>query len=220
MTLIQPSGASMVPIWMPRRVSYSFLVTGPMASIPEGNATASFTAKAKDRVLSALYPIHAKLELALGGKSVEFHPIAVFRAVRPAKAAVPDEVIVCGERVLRLDERSLPHRVYARQGTNLYDFGTGYWGIHENTGSSIYPDGMSCMGVRRRGIFVHPPWRGGWGETWCDYAIRLSDKAPAALFFHNALPATSGSSDGVDFRVFAAKRGERPKQLFQRFSAS
>ena len=58
------------------------------------------------------------------------------------------------------------------------------------------------------------------GETWCDYAIRLSDKAPAALFFHNALPATSGSSDGVDFRVFAAKRGERPKQLFQRFSAS
>ena len=76
--------------------------TAELSAAAEGSVTALFTAKAKDRVLSALYPIHAKLELALGGKSVEFHPIAVFRAVRPAKAAVPDEVIVCGDPVIVL----------------------------------------------------------------------------------------------------------------------
>lgn len=195
--------------------------TAELSAPAEGNTTASFSAKAKDRVLSALYPIHAKLELPVGGKPVELHPIAVFRAVKPVKAAAAsDEVIPCEERTLRLDDRSLPHHVYAKQGTNQYDFGTGFWGVHEKTGTSTYPESMNGRGVQRNGIFVHPPWREGWGETWCDYTIRLSGKAPATLVFHNALPATSASSDGVDFRVFAAKRGEQPKQLFQRFSAS
>lgn len=33
-----PSGASISPIWMPVSVSRSFLRTGPISSIPEGNA--------------------------------------------------------------------------------------------------------------------------------------------------------------------------------------
>ena len=33
---IQPSGALMVPIWIPVKVSYSFFVTGPICSIPLG----------------------------------------------------------------------------------------------------------------------------------------------------------------------------------------
>ena len=33
-SLIQPSGALIRPIWMPVSVSYSFLVTGPISSIP------------------------------------------------------------------------------------------------------------------------------------------------------------------------------------------
>lgn len=35
-TWIQPSGASISPIWMPVRVSYSFFVTGPISVIPLG----------------------------------------------------------------------------------------------------------------------------------------------------------------------------------------
>jgi hypothetical protein len=31
-----PSGASMVPIWIPVSVSYSFLVIGPISSMPAG----------------------------------------------------------------------------------------------------------------------------------------------------------------------------------------
>lgn len=33
---IQPSGASILPIWIPVSVSYNFFVTGPISSIPLG----------------------------------------------------------------------------------------------------------------------------------------------------------------------------------------
>ena len=35
-TLIHPSGASIRPIWIPVNVSYNFLSTGPISSIPLG----------------------------------------------------------------------------------------------------------------------------------------------------------------------------------------
>ena len=38
MTWIQPSGASRRPIWIPVSVSYSFFRTGPISSMPDGNA--------------------------------------------------------------------------------------------------------------------------------------------------------------------------------------
>ena len=36
-SMIQPSGASTVPIWMPVSVSLSFVMTGPISSMPEAN---------------------------------------------------------------------------------------------------------------------------------------------------------------------------------------
>ena len=59
----------------------------PAAAAPGQTWQAAFTATARDRVLNALYPIHARLDLTLAGKAVTLHPVALFSARKPAAAS-------------------------------------------------------------------------------------------------------------------------------------
>ena len=200
--------------------------TAKLEVAAETTAKVKFTARAKERVLSALYPIHARFELKTGDTTEDLHPVAIFRAQKPKsnEGEVPtNRIIVCKNGVLRLDNRALPRRVYAQLGTNLLDFGWSFTGSDEKTGTHNSYASMTCENITRSGLGVHPPWRTGWGNTWCDYKIRLGKTEPISLVFHTAQRTpgpTEGKSDGVDFRVFAAKQGEPVKPIFQRFSDS
>jgi len=61
---------------------------------------------------------------------------------------------------------------------------------------------MSCGGVRKSGLFMHPPWRGGVGYSYALFGpVALPAEAPAALRCSIGKGDGSDPGDGILFRL-------------------
>jgi hypothetical protein len=195
-----------------------------LSAEPGQSASATCSAAARPSVLNALYPIHAKLAFAAGGKIVELHPIALFEAERPAaaKADAPFAEAVPSDGVLRLDSGA-DRRVFSRQKDAVKELGVNFSGSDAATGLGMHREASTRGGVARGGFAIHPPYRGGPGVTWNDFKLALPAGKPAVLRFFTALRdhgASEPASDGTEFKVFAIDAAFVEKELFSRFSDS
>ena len=191
---------------------------------PGKSASISCSAVARASVLNALYPIHAKLSLALDGKPIELHPIALFEAERPAaaKAAAAQLEVSLTDGVLRLDSGA-DRRVFSRQKGAATELGVNFSGADPASGTHMSREPATRGGVTRAGFAIHPPYRGAPGVTWNDFKLALPANKPAVLKFFTALrdsSATEPLSDGTEFKVFVLAANGVEKELFTRFSAS
>jgi hypothetical protein len=162
-------------------------------SLEPGQSTSiPFVAVAKqERVLSALYPIHARFTPGRGGETL--HPIAIFEAVgsaSPPRAAVPGgdagrNPATVGDGVLRLDGTGW-RTGFSQKGESV-DLGFDFSGLHSASGTDSRSGANTRGGIQRGGFGVHPPWRGGPGTTWMDFDLALPAGKPATLKFHTAI---------------------------------
>ena len=176
------------------------------------------SAKARYRVLNALYPIHARFAFPHG----ELHPIAVFQAVRPLMnaGALAAKAISATPGVWRLSHFTPAASAWARNGrTTPLPFG--FIGSDRESGATIAQEEIERGGILRRCLGIHPPWKGGHGSLWSDYRLTLSTNAPVRLKFFTAIRDSregEPKSDGVDFRVKVLDVGNTERELFARFS--
>ncbi len=171
---------------------------------------------------AALYPVHAKAEAQAGSAILAPHAILLLNVTREAVAAVAKpatQPTLRFARILHLDDAGIQRPGYAIKDGPPENLPVGWQGSDKTTGTSIGLQDVD-RGERRRALAVHPPWRGGWGETWCEYRVALPAAGPLALEFATAIrdhSATEPASDGVQFRVLA-DGGAGFKELFSRFS--
>jgi len=111
--------AGTVKVWLNDDWQVTDPDTAPLAAAPGGSASATFTATAKPSVLNALYPVHARLALAPGGRTFDLHPIAIFEAVKPksAPSAAEQKESALAEGVLQLGD--LPALATEKEWTDL-----------------------------------------------------------------------------------------------------
>ena len=195
-----------------------------LAAEPGRSVSVSCTAKAKPAVLNALYPIHARLALTVGGRETVLHPIAIFDAVLPAAAEAPAEQreVRLADGVLRLDANA-DRRVFTSQNGKPRELGVNFSGADAASGTHMSRDRMTRGGVERAGFAIHPPYRGGAGETWNDFRLALPAGKPAFLNFFTAIRDSSPTeppSDGTEHKVFVTGADGETRELFSRFSAS
>ncbi len=195
-----------------------------LSADPGKSVTIPCSAQARGSVLSALYPVHAKLALAVEGKTVELHPIAIFEAEKPAsaKAAPALTETVLGDGVVRLDS-GVSRQVFLRQKEKVAELGVNYSGADAASGTHMSVGTAMRGGVSRAGFLVHPPYRGDAGVTWNDFKLALPANKPAVLKFFTALRdtgPTEPASDGTEFKVVVIGADKAEKELFTRFSAS
>ena len=167
---------------------------------------AACSATARDRVLTALYPIHARFTFERNNTRIELHPIAVFGAVRPAAptaAAVagPETVLTQGAWGLT---RLTPHASAWERNGRVTPLPYGFDGSEAESGATWFCSGVDFGGIFRRCLSIHPPWKGGHGTLWSDYRLKLPAETPILLRVHTAVrevrPGERGS-DGVEFKV-------------------
>ena len=86
------------------------------------------------------------------------------------------------------------------------------------TGSIASPrKDMSCGGVRKDGLFMHPPWKGGVGYSYVLYEpIELPGDVPAAFRCRVGKGDGSDPGDGILFRVAVVDEQGRPKPLAEK----
>ncbi|HNX35550.1 MAG TPA: hypothetical protein PKM57_13035 [Kiritimatiellia bacterium] len=213
-----------VKVWLNDDWQVNGSDTVTLSAEPGKSASVTCSAAAKASVLSALYPIHARLALALDGQTVDLHPIAIFEAVKPAaaKAAEAQKEAVLGDGVLRLDSGA-DRRVFCRQKDATVELGINYSGADAASGTHMSRDASTRGGVTRQGFTIHPPYRGGPGATWNEFRLALPAGKPAVLNFHTAIRdqgEKEPSSDGTEHKVIIVGADGQEKELFTRFSAS
>ncbi len=190
-------------------------------SVAPGQAwQAACTARAGERVLDALYPIHARL--ALG--AAELHPIALFQAARPvaSTAAVAAPPLAPAPGVCRLAHMPASAAAWARGG-RVTALPPGFNGADRESGASWFQEEVVRGGTPRACFSVHPPWKGGPGTLGADYRFALPTNAPIRFKFHTAIRDTleeEPTSDGVDFRVRVLDAARAERELFARFTDS
>ena len=172
------------------------------------------------RVLDALYPVHARF--ALG--DTELHPIAVFRAVRPAsaQAASAPRDLAPGPGLCRLAHAPASAAAWERGG-RVTPLPPGFSGSDRESGATWTREEVVRGGVPRACLGIHPPWKGGQGTLWSDYRVALPTNTPIRLKFHTAIRDShpgEPASDGVDFRVRVLDAAGQEQERFARFSDS
>ena len=195
-----------------------------LSAEPGKSVTITCSARARDTVLSALYPVHAKLALIVEGRAIELHPIAIFEAEKPAtaKAAVALTETALTDGVTRLDSGAT-RQVFVRQKDKVTELGVNFSGSDAASGTHMVRETNTRGGVSRAGFAIHPAYRGAPGVTWNDFKLALPAQKPAVLKFFTALRDSSASepaSDGTEFKVFVIGTDKVEKELFTRFSDS
>ncbi len=195
-----------------------------LAAEPGKSVTVTCSARARDSVLSALYPVHAKLALVVDGKPLELRPVAIFEAVKPAaaKAAAAVTETVLADGVVRLDSGAV-RQVFVLQKEKVTELGVNFSGADAASGTHMSRDTNTRGGLSRAGFTIHPAYRGGPGVTWNEFKLALPAGKPAALKFFTALrdsSATEPASDGTEFKVIVIGADKAEKEVFTRFSDS
>lgn len=219
----EPVGGS-VKVWLNDDWQIVGDDTFTLTAEPGQSVSASCKAQAKPSVLNALYPIHARLVLTIDGQETVLHPIAIFDAVLPASVKAPTEQreVRLADGVLRLDVGA-DRRVFISQGKKTRELGIQFSGSDAASGTHVGCSRTMRGGVERAGFAVHPPYRGGAGETWSDFRLALPAGKPAVLNFFTAIrdiSPTEPPSDGTEHKVFVIGADGETRELFSRFSAS
>jgi len=194
----------------------------PVSVAPGQAWQAACSATARERVLSALYPVHARLTLVGDGEPIELHPIAVFMAERPA-AQVPPPVSLppaLTSGVWNLARITPTASAWARNG-HTTQMPAGFMGGDPESGATFGRDDIVRGDVARHCLSIHPPWKGGYGTLWSDYRLTLPANGPARLKVFTAIrdsAPTEPKSDGVDFRIWVIDAANAEHPLFARFS--
>ncbi len=70
------------------------------------------------------------------------------------------------------------------------------------TGATVHTGTMACGSAERRGIFMHPPWRGGVGYAFVEYdPVRLPPSPAAAFRAEVGKRDGSDPGDGILFKI-------------------
>jgi hypothetical protein len=87
------------------------------------------------------------------------------------------------------------------------------------TGAVFHHDTMACGGVEKRGLFSHPPYVGGVGYAFADFAPIQLPTEPCELRLFVGLRDGGDPSDGVDFSVIVTdERGAAHEVLKENWS--
>lgn len=210
-TLENRSGKPLVgtlATWMNDDWSLSGPKTERITLAPGEKRTVVRTATAKkDRILNALYPVHATF--AVEGSATEpLHPIAVFeaRTKHPAKAGGADAkqpALKVG--TFRLD-RGFPYRTFV----DVKGVVTEVDGDRNAFAGQFARGSHTYGGESKAGFATHPPYRKGAGFVYSDFALDLPNERPLAFRCVNALRAIhppESPSDGVEYKVFVVENG-------------
>ncbi len=188
------------------------------------SVTITCSARAKDSVLKALYPIHAQMTLDLDDKPVEFHPVAIFEAVPTERQTSSEGKVteVFDGGLLRLDAAA-DRQVFVRQTKGAVELGVNFSGTDPASGTQMICDTATRGGIKRSCFVVHPPYRSGGGATWNDFRLALPADTPVFLGFHTAIrdhSPTEPPSDGTEHKVLVISDKGQERELFSRFSDS
>jgi len=167
-------------------------------------------------------------EITLGRRIGRYwlSPDAYFRLVlSPDTESVQDPgagppLIRLSRRAWRL-ERLKTLQVSLTRGARTRRRPVGWQGYDRETGATFAVRTVSRDGVSLPAIAIHPPYRGGKGPVWGEYALELPDCRPIVLEFRTAIrdhAAHEPPSDGVEFKVLATPAGGDERELFRRFS--
>ncbi|TWU36103.1 DUF5696 domain-containing protein [Novipirellula artificiosorum] len=179
---------------------------------------------------AAHYPLHAIAELVTGMRRRTLHPIAIVQAnLSPPDILRPDlpwqALDVGRDRVLSLWQMPVYRVVTQVFGALAETHSVGIRGTIEPHRALVDPTSMMRLEEsERRCLTMHPPWFDGRsGTVLTEYPIRLPKHQKIKLSFANAVSST-GSGDGVTFRVRAADFDSAPgtfgRVLFERHSDS
>jgi hypothetical protein len=173
---------------------------------------------------SALYPVHVYLAFTENGQAQQAHAVRIITTQFPGSTTeattTPGDLkpIVVPER----GAVSLTQVRDFRMVCQYFDqperyFPAGFTGSDPVSRASL---GISSYnrGETRVAVNMHPPWTGGVGTVYAEYALTLPNVTPIKLTFATAIrdsAPTEPLSDGVRFRVWAGE-----KVLYDRFHAS
>jgi hypothetical protein len=182
------------------------------------------SATALERVLDALYPIHARFVSGSGSSRLNLHPVALFTAVRPAAqvACVAGPSVALAPGVWPLTRLTPFGMAWERNGRTV-PLPPGFSGSEPASGATFAQEDVERGNLLRRCLAYHPPWKNGPGTLWTDYRLELPTNTPIRLKFHTAIRdsrADEPKSDGVDFRLLVLDAAQAERTLFARFSAS
>ena len=173
----------------------------------EGRAVA-LTARARPRVLSAAYPIHARFER----DGVEpAHAVAIFRVGDLPRAKAAEEPFRVLRGVTRLDA-DVPFALAVERKGQVTALPPGPARGTDPAGVNFVAGLLRGEDVERRGFRAHPPWKGGAGTLRSDFDLNLPDVRPIVFRFATA-KAKEKPSDGTDRHVLVLADGVE-KELY------
>ena len=199
--------------------------SGFEVALPPGKEwRGSCKAVAKDDVLSALYPIHARFSFKHDKDQTTLHPVAVFKAQKAVSSVVsaPPGVLRPGAGRWPLTGFT-PHVVARERNDQVIQLPADFNGGDPVSGATLVRDEVSCDGVRMHSLSFHPPWKGGCGNLWSDYKMDLPANLPVRFKFSMAIRRSAPGeplSDGVAYRVQILQKDKAQKTLFECFTDS
>ena len=184
-----------------------------------GEVKTNFYIVAGRGACSALYPVHIYADFSYEGKEHTAHAVQIFKT----------NFLKAEQANGQLDE--LPLNIVPRGGgLALYSLNTGrvVWQYYDKepvympvgwqgsaAGSAAnFSRNQVALNTVKDAIIMHPPWKGGGGDIFCEYRLKLPKNEPVKLLFSNAIKKTSDkepASDGVTFRVWVGQ-----EKLFER----
>jgi len=192
---------------------------------PQETSAYEFKAVAGEGTFSAHYPIHARVDFQLDGKTYTAHPILILQTElpRPPRSVVPVEwkplKLSSGVELAlwRLPVRRAVVQVFGRPPQVMP---VGWEGAESQSRASLSVGSQSPAGQTRQAIAIHPPWNEGRvGTMLVEFPLQLPPGKPLKLRFANAVTPT-GQGDGVTFRVrvapLDAPAGEFGRIVFDR----
>lgn len=199
---------------------------------PGEKKTVPFQVVAGKASLAALYPIHARAVFRVGetpastreviAEAIAVVPVASEAvAARNLALAQAPNFSLPPNSALRLDDTALFTTRIAVNGRAEFGKPVGWTGSDESSGAEVRL-AEANRGGGRRALWIHPPWKNGWGQTLADYHVTLPAGGPISLRFATAIRDSQPGepqSDGVEFRVLASD-GNGWQTLFTRFSQS
>jgi len=210
-----------INIWMNDDWDVTPNETEPLSLDAGQSHTVKCTATAKERVLAAMYPVHASF--AAPGDAL-LHPIALFQATKESDVKAFEVTTVdLKEGILRLNLNPNRRSFYEQNG-KVTELSPNFNGSDARSGASISTQNITRNEISRSCFSVHPPYRDGAGTTWNDFPLSLPAEKSASLTFHTSIrdsnPSEGNGSDGVEFKVFVIGCDSKTEQVFSRFSAA
>ncbi|MBP5228498.1 MAG: hypothetical protein J6336_14045 [Kiritimatiellae bacterium] len=193
---------------------------------PGEKKTFTRTATPSDRILNALYPIHAELVLPrTGDQGTALHPIALFEATHaPARPAAKRTDHTLKKGVTRLDADVAGEIFCELKAGETRSLGHAFSVNDNESGSHFQLQTVTAAGIAKRAFSAHPPWRNdnAGGTVFADFPLTLPAGLPCRLTFSTALLGRADwepPSDGTEYIVSVTDSTGDRKVCFSRFSA-